>query len=96
MPLFICRWQNGDFSAVGASSKEVAIDLLDEVANAEEGELFTVKDFMVYFRLKKEVSSIEGELPVELEGFGEKTYASLFERIYPVYERLLSEATKKL
>jgi hypothetical protein len=39
MPLFICRWQNGDFSAVSASSKKDAIELLDEVGNAETCEL---------------------------------------------------------
>ena len=43
MPLFICRWQNGDFSAVSASSKAAAIELLDEVGNAENCELFTMK-----------------------------------------------------
>ena len=54
MPLFICRWQNGDFSAVSASSKKDATELLDEVGNAETCELFTMKNFMVHFRLKQE------------------------------------------
>ena len=31
MPLFICRWQNGDFSAVSAASRKDANALLDEV-----------------------------------------------------------------
>jgi len=30
MSLFICRWQNGDFSAVSAASREEAITLPDE------------------------------------------------------------------
>jgi hypothetical protein len=52
MPLYICRWQNGDFSAVSAASKADAIELLDEVGNADVCELFTVKNFMVHFHLK--------------------------------------------
>jgi hypothetical protein len=52
MPLYICRWQNGDFSAASAATKTDAIALLDEVGNAEVCELFTVKNFMVHFRLK--------------------------------------------
>ena len=51
MPVYICRWQNGDFSAVSASSRAEAIELLDEVGNAEVCELFAVKNFMVHFRL---------------------------------------------
>ena len=73
MPLFICRWQNGDFSAVSASSRDEAIELLDEVGNAEVCELFTMKNFMVHFRLKQETDEIDEIIPVELEGFGEET-----------------------
>jgi hypothetical protein len=58
MPLFICRWQNGDFSAVSASSKIDAIELLDEVGNAETCELFTMKNFMMHFRLKQEAHAL--------------------------------------
>jgi hypothetical protein len=85
MPLFICRWQNGDFSAVSASSKRDAIELLDEVGNAETCELFTMKNFMVHFRLKDETDEIDDFVPVELEGFGEETVDMLCERLYPVY-----------
>ena len=53
MPLFICRWQNGDFSAVSASSREEAMELLDEVGNADVAEMFAAKRFMVHFQLKK-------------------------------------------
>ena len=35
MPLFLCRWLNGDCSVVWARTKEDAIMELDEVANAE-------------------------------------------------------------
>ena len=34
MPLFLCRWSNGDCSAVLAQSKQDALIKLDEVANA--------------------------------------------------------------
>jgi hypothetical protein len=85
MPLFICRWQNGDFSAVSASSKKDAIELLDEVGNAETCELFTMKNFMVHFRLKQETDEIDDFVPVELEGFGEETVDMLCDRVYPDY-----------
>jgi hypothetical protein len=85
MPLFICRWQNGDFSAVSAASKTEAIGLLDEVGNAEVCELFTVKKFMVHFSLKQETDEVDDFVPVELEGFGEETVDTLSERVYPAY-----------
>ena len=84
MPLFICRWQNGDFSAVSARSRTEAIELLDEVGNAEVCELFTVKNFMVHFHLNEQVDDVDG-IPVELEGFGEQMLDSLCKRLYPVY-----------
>ena len=85
MPLFICRWQNGDFSAVSAATKTDAIALLDEVGNAEVCELFTVKNFMVHFSLKQETDEVDDFVPVELEGFGEATEDVLCSRVYPVY-----------
>ena len=39
MSLFICRWQDGDFSAVSAASRDEAMELLDEVGNADVAEL---------------------------------------------------------
>ena len=81
MPLYICRWQNGDFSAVSAASKADAIQLLDEVGNAEVCELFTVKNFMVHFSLKQETDEIDDFVPVELEGFGKATVDILSERV---------------
>jgi len=35
MPLYLCRWPNGDCSFVQAATKGEAIELLDEIANAE-------------------------------------------------------------
>ena len=73
MPRFICRWQNGDFSAVSASSREEAWNCSDEVGNADVADLFTAKRLMVHFQLKKQVDSLEEPMPVDLEGFGEET-----------------------
>src|SRR6266481_9378848 len=87
MPLFICRCQNGDFSAVSAASREEAMELLDEVGNADVAEVFTAKRFMVHFQLKKQVDNVENPVPVRLEGFGEETYDTLCDRVYPVYSK---------
>src|SRR5882724_1439212 len=81
MPIFMCRWPNGDLSFVSARNKEDAIVMLDEWDNAELAELRRVQDFMVDFRLTE-----SGEL--ELQAFGESTLNDIWERAYPV----LSEA----
>jgi len=91
MPLYICRWQNGDFSVVQAKSREHATILLDQVDNADLGELFPVKEFLVNFRLKKEVDDMDEFIPVELESFGEGTDDLLADRVYPVYHKAVME-----
>jgi hypothetical protein len=97
MPLFICRWQNGDFSAVSAASRDEAMGLLDEVGNADVGDLFTVKNFtMVHFQLKTEADNMEEPVPVELEGFGDGTYEMLCERVYPVYSKVSGKVVDDL
>src|SRR6266566_8647460 len=88
MPLFICRWQNGEFSAVSASSRAEALELLDEIGNADVADVFTAKRFMVHFHLKKQIENAEDPVPVDLEGFGEETYDTLCDRVYPVYSSL--------
>ena len=61
-----------------ARNRESAIIELDEVGDAELGELFTVKNFMVHFKLKEEIPEDTDELlPVDLEDFGEETYDAL-------------------
>jgi hypothetical protein len=96
MPLYICRWQNGDFSAVSSPSKEEAIILLDEVDNAEVAELFPAKKFMVHFRLKKEADDLDEVIPVELEDFGEDTQDMLCERVYPLFNKVSMEVEEDL
>ncbi len=94
MPLYICRWQNGNVSAVSARSREDAIVLLDEIGSAEACELFPIEDFMVHFRLKGKADNIEGASPLELDGFGGDTLDVLYDRVYPVYAKALVDAVE--
>jgi hypothetical protein len=81
MGLYLCRWENGDFSVVQAKSKDHAIEMLDEEANAEGLALYAIADFMAHFRL-----SDEGK--VELEGFGEAFGEYVRERVHPILNEL--------
>jgi hypothetical protein len=94
MPLFICRWQNGDFSAASAQSREEAVELLAEVGNAESCVLFPIDNFMVLFHTRSDADNFEEMLPVKLGGFGEQTYRMLCERMYPAYCAAISEIDK--
>ena len=94
MPLFVCRWQNGDFSAVSARSKEEAVELLAEVGNADTCELFAIENFMVHFHTRSGADDFEEMLPVKLGGFGEQTHRLLCERVYPAYSAAISEIDK--
>jgi hypothetical protein len=94
MPLFICRRQNGDFSAASARSREEAIELLAEVGNAEICEVFAVDNFMVHFHVKTKADDFEEMLPVKFGGFGEQTHRMLCERMYPAYCGAISEIDK--
>ena len=68
MPVFVCRWQNGDFSAVSAQSREEAIELLAEVGDAATCDMFTTDNFMVHFHIKNEADNFEEMLPVTFRG----------------------------
>ena len=94
MPLFVCRWENGDFSAVSARSRDEAIALLAEIGNAEGCELFAIDNFMVHFHTQSDPDNFEEMLPVKLGGFGEQTHHLLCERIYPAYCAAISEIDK--
>ncbi len=78
MPVFMCRWPNGDFSFVSARNKSKAIEKLDEIANAEGCPLSVVRDFMVHFRLEEDGS-------FEHEGFGEVTENTIW-KDYPILD----------
>ena len=86
MPVFLCRWQNGDFSLVKAENKGEAIEFLDEVGNAEDCSVTAIRDFMAHFRL-----SDDGEF--ELERFGEATHSDIMERSYAVLDKAFLNET---
>ncbi len=81
MPVFMCRWSNGDFSFVSARDKSKAIEALDEIANAEGCPLSVVEDFMVHFYLDDDGS-------LELDGFGEVTENTIWKE-YPILDETL-------
>jgi hypothetical protein len=81
MPLYLCRWENGDFSVVQAKNKMHALEMLDETANAEGLPLYPINDFMAHFRLTDEGL-------VELEEFGEQFGDHIRENVYPVLSAL--------
>ncbi len=81
MPVFICRWSNGDFSFVSARDKSKAIEALDEIDNAEGCPLSVVRDFMVHFYLDDDGS-------LELDGFGEVTENTIW-KDYPILDETL-------
>jgi len=85
MPIFMCRWPNGDFSVVNAASKTDAIYLLDEVGNGEGCPVKVLKrDFMVHFTLAD-----DGE--IELELFGQLLDEEIMEFGYPLLSKALRE-----
>jgi len=85
MAIFLCRWPNGDFSVVGASTKDEAIRTLEELGNAEEAELTPMSECLFDFRLND-----FGE--IELGLVGSTTTDFIMEQCYPELERLLINA----
>ena len=77
MPVFLCRWPNGDFSVVKAANKGEAIEFLDEVDNAEDCSVTALRDFMAHFRLRD-----DGQF--ELESLGDAADSEIMEGSYPV------------
>ena len=49
MPLFLCRWPNGDCAVVLASDETEAIERLDEVANAEGCPITELENLQIHF-----------------------------------------------
>ena len=84
MPLFLCRWPNGDCSAVLARNEQDALIKLDEMANAEGCPLVRLDDFQVHFHLTD-----DGELT--LESLGEVTEDALWEFCYPVLDGVVPD-----
>jgi hypothetical protein len=85
MPLFLCRWPNGDCSVVWARNKEEAILELDQVGNAEGCPVAPMRTFQAHFTLTD-----RRELVVD--GLGEGTREEILEGVYPVLDQALSDA----
>lgn len=86
MPVYFCRWPNGDLSIVGAPNKEEAVIRLDEFGNADGADIVQIGEFLADFRLTD-----GGDL--ELSEFGEATYDRIMEKGYPLlWETMLSDA----
>ena len=81
VPVFLCRWPNGDCSIVLARTQTAAVEKLDEVANAEGCPIIQLSETQVHFTLGD-----DGQLV--LTGLGDETAQEIFEFCYPV----LSEA----
>jgi hypothetical protein len=82
MPLFMCRWENGDCSFVAAPTKDAATLYLDEMGNADGSQLTAISDFMVHFELTP-----EGKL--QFHSFGELVEGAIFEKAYPLLNDLI-------
>ncbi len=82
MPLYLCRWPNGDVSVVMARNKTDAIIQLDEFDNAEYAEISRLNEFLVDFALND-----EGRL--ELAGIGEGTENTIMAVAFPDLEATL-------
>jgi hypothetical protein len=85
MPLFLCRWSNGDCSVVWARNTEDAIVELDQVANREGCPITQMQTFQAHFTLTD-----RGELV--LDGFGEGTKEEMVSFAYPLLDKALQDA----
>jgi hypothetical protein len=85
MPVFPCRWQNGDLSVVKAINKDQAIEFLDEVGNAEDCTVTPLKDFMVHFKLADDAEFV-------LEGYGEMAFEHIMRLGYPLLDKAFLDA----
>ena len=85
MPIYLCRWPNGEFSIVNAKTKADAIELLDEWGNAEQALLSRMTDCMFDFRLGD-----DGQ--IELADLGESTHDCIMETCYPELNKAFAAA----
>src|ERR1017187_8434760 len=96
MPIYLCRWSNGDVSlAAGESEVEVA-DVLDEVYNPDAAELMQIDHAIaVHFKLGTRPGE-EGTLPLRFESMSEQLESSIYERAYPVYNEVYAKPDPKV
>jgi len=85
MPLYACRWPNGDVSVVQAEDEDDALFLLDEFGAAEVGYLTELPDgFLVDFQLQD-----DGEFGVQ---FSEETDEAVM-KLYPLLDAAFEAAS---
>jgi hypothetical protein len=88
MPLFICRWPNGDVSLAAGESEFEVNDVLDEVDNPDVAELMQLDHAIaVHFKLGTKPGE-GGALPLRFEDMSEQLESSIYERAYPVYNEV--------
>jgi hypothetical protein len=85
MPVFCCRWPNGDISFVAGRNKKDAVADLDELGDAETGNVFAVDEFMLHLRLED-----NGKL--SFHSFGEVAHFEIMTEAYPLLEALVEFA----
>ena len=83
MPLYLCRWPNGDVSVVSAKNKTDAIVELDELDNADYAEISRLNEFLIDLRLDD-----AGRL--ELARLGESTENTIMQTAFPELEVALT------
>jgi hypothetical protein len=86
VPLFLCRWPNGDCSVVLARDEADAIEKLDEVANAEGCPITKLSAVQVHFALTD-----DGRLA--LDGLGEDTEREIYKFCYPDLNEAMAAGT---
>src|SRR6185503_3770536 len=85
MPVYCCRWPEGNISFVAARNTKDAIKALDEVGSAEASHIFMVEEFMLHLRLED-----SGKLT--FESFGEVSHFEIMTEAYPLLENLVQLA----
>jgi hypothetical protein len=86
MRIFLCRWPNGDFSVVTATSRGDAIDRLDEAGDAETALIQQLDELLVHFTV-----SDDGEIQLADRPFGELTEDVVDNVCYPVLAEARAE-----
>ena len=85
MPVYLCRWPDGECSVVQAPNKDVAIEALDEEGNTEGLPITQIRDFMALFTLTN-----KGDF--RLVRFGSLIEDVILRTAYPVLEKALDSS----
>ncbi len=97
MPVFACRWTNGDVSFVMAPGREAAIEQLDEIGNAEGCPVTRVPKLQIHLKLTDDGQVQFGELGEATEDFVWKTlYPRLGEAWGLVYDEQAKTGSQSL